>query len=385
MKHRPVRISLLMMAIASGAGAAYLLLNLDREMTSNRATADRLRDQSRLLLSILGDVRASQQAYVALGQDERFWMERVSSLLPALDRQLADFRGALSSPGARSAIASAANAAENLSKLDARVRDYSLAGETLVASDLIFSDGLEATGAISTGVETALGQELQARGSALAEARTQQLIVLTAGSGGIFLCVLVLAFTGGSGKPTAAEEPRLVQTPEALAPVAPARPANSDQPDLTTAARLCTDLARVIETAEMPRLLERIARVMDAAGIVVWVADPAGRELRPAMSHGYPDQLLARMGTISRDAANATAAAYRGAEQRAVPGDGIGNGAIAAPLMTTGGCIGVLSVEVRSGGEHSSAMRSLATIFAAQLATLVTVPSAPAQQTAAHA
>lgn len=378
-------MSLLMMAIASGAGTASLLLNFDNDITIERAVTDRLRDQSRLLLSILADVRSSQQAYVAVGQGERFWMEQMSSLLPALDRQLTDFRGALASAAAQSAIAPAANAAENLRKLDARVRDYVLSGETLVASDLIFSDGLEAAGAISTGVETALGQELQVRGSALAEARRGQTIVLAAGSGLIFLFVVILALTGRSGQPAAADEPQVAQATEAAAPRMPASTADFDQADLTNAAGLCTDLAKVVETAQMPPLLERIARVMDGAGIVVWVADPAGRELRPAISHGYSDQLLARMGTIGRDATNATAAAYRAGTLRAVPGDGIGNGAIAAPLLTADGCIGVLSVEVRSGGEHSSTTRSLATIFAAQLATLVTVPSAPAQQTAAQA
>lgn len=379
-------MSLLLMAIASGAGTAYLLLNLDKDMNTGRAVTDRLRDQSRLLLSILADVRSSQQAYVAAGQGERFWMERMSSLLPALDRQLADFGGALATPAAQSAIASAATAAENLRKLDARVRDYVLGGETLVASDLIFSDGLEAAGAISTGVETALGQELQALGSGLAETRKEQTLVLAAGSGAILLFVVLLAFIGPPGKPAAIGwEP--AESTEALGHLAvtSSSHANLDLPDLTNAARLCTDLAKVVETAEMPRLLERIAGVMDAAGIVVWVAEPAGRELRPVLSHGYSDQLLSRMGTISRDAANATAAAYRGSEQRAVPGDGIGNGAIAAPLMTADGCIGVLSVEVRSGGEHSTTTRSLATIFAAQLAMLVTIPSAPAHQTAAQA
>lgn len=382
MMHRLFRVSLFMMAIATGAGAASLLRNLDRDMTIGRAATDRLRDQARLLLSILADVRASQQAYVAVGRGERFWTDRVSSLLPALDRQLADFRGALMSPAARPAIASTANAAENLRRLDARVRDYILSGETLVASDLIFSDGLEAAHAISTGVETALGQELQARGSASIRARREQTIIWTAGSGLIVLFMLVLTFTGRSGTLAAAVEPQTVPTTEIAASDTRA---NLDQPDLTSTAELCTDLGRVVATGEMPPLLERIARVLDAAGIVVWVADPTGRELRPAMSHGYSDQLLARMGTISRDAANATAAAYRGAGLRAVPGDGIGNGAIAAPLMTADGCLGVLSVEVRSGGEHSSATRSLATIFAAQLATLVTIPSAPAQQTAAQA
>ena len=96
------------------------------------------------------------------------------------------------------------------------------------------------------------------------------------------------------------------------------------------------------------------------------------------MAFGYSDQVMARMGSIPRDAANAAAAAYRAGEMRTVNGDGTANGALVAPLLTADGCIGVLSAEMKGGSEKDESSQALASIFAAQLATLVSPPASAA-------
>ena len=47
------------------------------------------------------------------------------------------------------------------------------------------------------------------------------------------------------------------------------------------------------------------------------------------------------------------------------------SGAVVVPLMAPGGCVGVLALELRHGGEQSESVRAMATIMAAQLANLV--------------
>jgi GAF domain-containing protein len=59
--------------------------------------------------------------------------------------------------------------------------------------------------------------------------------------------------------------------------------------------------------------------------------------------------------------------------------DEISGGAIAAPLVTPGGCVGVMAAEVRHDSERQDATLAAATIVAAQLATLVGPPTARAQ------
>ena len=51
-----------------------------------------------------------------------------------------------------------------------------------------------------------------------------------------------------------------------------------------------------------------------------------------------------------------------------VDADAVSNGAIAAPLVTPVGCVGVMAAEVRREGERDPGKLAAATIVAAQLA-----------------
>jgi len=150
-----------------------------------------------------------------------------------------------------------------------------------------------------------------------------------------------------------------------------AKAASPREPDLAAAARLCTELGRVLETRDVAPLLEGAAEVLNAVGLIVWIWDPHGTALIPALAHGYSDDVLAQLPGVRRDADNATATAFRSAQTRIVKGSNLANGAVVVPLMTPGGCGGVLAVELRHGREQSESVRALAMIFAAQLATLV--------------
>jgi hypothetical protein len=146
--------------------------------------------------------------------------------------------------------------------------------------------------------------------------------------------------------------------------------------DMEQIAALCTDLAKVTDTRALPSILERAADILDATGLVVWIADPDGRELSPILVHGYPPQLATRLGTIARDASNVTASAYRTGLLQTLKGDTVSDGAIAAPLVAASGCVGVLAAEMKDGGEQHDVLLSTAAIIASQLATLVGPPSA---------
>jgi transcriptional regulator with XRE-family HTH domain len=151
----------------------------------------------------------------------------------------------------------------------------------------------------------------------------------------------------------------------------PAMATSRPEPDLVAAASLCTELGRVLQTRDVAPLLEAAAGILDAAGLIVWVADAQGTALRPVLAHGYSDEVLAKVPRVCRDTDNATATAFRSARTRIVNGGDRGNGAVVVPMLTPGGCVGVLALELRHGGEQRDSVRALATIFAAQLAPLV--------------
>ena len=150
------------------------------------------------------------------------------------------------------------------------------------------------------------------------------------------------------------------------------------QGELTAAtADLCAAIVRLNDATSLPVILERAARILDAHGIVIWMA--AGEELFAATAFGYDPAVVGRLPPIPRAAANATATAWRTGELRTVAGDdssqvgtapsGSGRlGAVVAPMFGPNRCIGVLAAEVRNGRERDAATRAVTAILASQLA-----------------
>ena len=165
-----------------------------------------------------------------------------------------------------------------------------------------------------------------------------------------------------------------------VADVTPPEPVTSprEEPgvvDFNAVAGLCARLARASDVRDVTPVLEQSAGVLHASGLVLWMADPLGYELRPVFSSGYAPDMTAKLGRVSRDSDNAIASAFRTAESRVVDGGDIATGAVAVPLVTPTGCVGVLGIELRDGGERLECVRAAATILAAQLSMLVGVPA----------
>jgi hypothetical protein len=56
---------------------------------------------------------------------------------------------------------------------------------------------------------------------------------------------------------------------------------------------------------------------------------------------------------------------------RTVPADATSHGAIAVPLSGVNGCIGVFAAELPQGRERDATTKAVASVIAAQLATIV--------------
>jgi hypothetical protein len=108
---------------------------------------------------------------------------------------------------------------------------------------------------------------------------------------------------------------------------------------------------------------------------VVWLVSGDGRELVPAVAHGYDDTLLARMGAIAVDDLNLTASTFRSEEAGTAPATDGRPGAVAVPILSASGASGVLAAEVPSEANLTRAV-ALAAVVAAQLAGLFPAPAA---------
>jgi GAF domain len=429
MKSRTARLTLLILFMVALGVTAYLFRNgeslIDAEAVGLREFETKSQSLSRAVL----DVRMAQQAYVASGQGGEFWTSKVSSGVTSIVAALDALKSTATAPDSVTELDTAKGLFETFSQVDRRAREYARTGQNLIASDLIFSDGLELTDGASARIAAALEAEKAARETAIQTLRSRQVFALVAAAAAAVLVIVllyqsvdeqlaarfpaghraaetdesaavrisapqhgVIAKPGGASAPAAAEmateeTPPIPQENREDAPatvlpgLAPAT--ESTAADFSGLASLCTDLARVVDTQELPGLLERASSLLDARGIILWIADPDARELNPIMAQGYPAHLLNRLGALPRDAENATAAAFRTSLLQTVKGGGESNGAIAAPLVTASGCVGVMAAEVTNEAEQRDVKLAAAAIMAAQLATLVGPP--PAQRSKVEA
>lgn len=419
MRNRGARLTLLVLFIVTLGTTAYLFWNGEalarREAAALRSFDNGIRDISRALL----EVRAAQQAYIAAGQGGEFWPGKVAERIDAARETLASLLPTATSQTAAQELAGARSALEDFAQLDRRVRAFTTTGQNLLASDLIFGDGLEKLALIQSRVDQARMAEIASRDALTSTYRSRQVFALAAAAAAASLVVLLLLSAPesespvpaaarpmldiGSTRPDPAPKPAsnaevegwnppkrltVVPRPEPQEETAPTPAALPEaEPPATTAihpapavapytdfngvAVLCTDLARMIDTEELPALLDRASKLLDAKGIILWVADPDRRELAPVVAHGYAPQLVDRLGSIPREAENATAAAFRTSLLQTVKAAGGTDGAIAAPLVTGSGCVGVMAAEVKNEGEQEESRLAAAAIVAAQLATLI--------------
>jgi hypothetical protein len=358
-----------------------------------------------VLLGRLTELRGAQMAYLATGQGPDFWMGRAADLAGNLEHGISQLRTGLTSSAAQSQLDTALVAVTDLMQLDARARTAIEADQRFLASDVIFADGVAAAQRVSDAIEAARVAERGALEATLERDRVLQLALFPAA----LVLVLISAWLAGSGRPrqparSEAEAvaqmlrdlPPPVKAPgvavSLVPPVAtpPARPspaAATEAPaiNLTEAAELCVDLARVIDGRDLPLLLQRAARTLDATGVIVWVIDTEGTRLTPALAYGYSDRVLAKLGPLDVNADNVTSLSFRSMRPQAMPGAGASgaSSAIAVPLVTTAGCNGVFAAEV-PGTKPADDCLAVARILAAQLASMLS-PLEPSSQRAAEA
>jgi hypothetical protein len=385
-----VLLFLLMCVIA--LVSAFQALYIERLLASARQTADAADRDAESAVIAIADYRAAEAGYLATGQEPAYWMTRADTLASAISDVIARQSAATPSAQARAAFDEAAGALEDLGKLDGRARALVKNDQRFVASDVIFMDSLQAANHLAKTLETARDSDRGAR----QEQMTRLSGVRLAAIGGSMAVGLIGAWILlARARAASATEPAPVANPAPVAepssgPLLSLGPMQAGQApamavsdvNLTEAADLCVDLARVLDSRDVPALFERAARILGAKGLVLWVADTSGALLRPSLTHGYSEKVLARMSGLQMDGDNATALAFRSMQVQVVGASSpAGASALAVPLVTATGCVGVLSAEVRRAKPGSDTL-SVAQMIAAQFSALV----APGDSTAqAHA
>jgi hypothetical protein len=394
MKSRILRSALVVLALAAQGAAGFFLVRVEGQKAAARESLDALVRDSGRVQALVGELRSAEAGVVATGQDATEWVPRLAGLIRNTTDALKKIDRAGLSPDSAQDLAAATDAIAAFARTSDRVRDLLATDQPLTASSVVFGDAAQHLGTAATAVASVASSQAQAVEREIARLRLLQIYAL-AGATGLTLIVLLLLLprvervaidestteipaTGpglsmarrGDADPLPSREPERQIEEEARHESGPRR--NTDpQVNLAEAARLCSDLARVKDGSELAGLLARVAELLDAAGIVLWIVGPEGSALRPAASHGYSEHALARMRTLSGRSENAVSVAFRTGQMEVVRGTGDRHGAVVAPVIAAGGCVGVIAAEIRHGAEISPSVQAVATIVAAQLASLV--------------
>jgi len=397
--------ALLGLIVLLAIGTLIQDFRFDSHLSRERANAAAVDRELTSIIASITDLRAAQAGYVATGQAPAAWMTRATEAFDRVNRGLEARKAAAPNAEALAKYDAALKAVANLGSIDSRARGSITQEDRLHAGDLIFIDAEQAAEAAQS--ELAAARSVEDR---VATERTSRLAMMRLGMNAlaiVFITIIALYFgrsvsilrnapasstaqmikdlpppvkgtaTLNLSSPQPATTAPAVTAPVVMAPAAPSpRPVS-----LSAAAELCVDLARLLDGRDVPGLLERTAMLLDAKGIMIWAVDTGGALLRPSMCHGYSEKILTRLRPLQVDADNVTSLAFRSMQPQSLPGaTAADSGAIAIPLITASGCVGVLAAEVRPGKPHPDLL-PIARILAAQFSTLV-APTDSAQQAA---
>ena len=312
----------------------------------------------------------SLHAYVAPGQGLPFWSRR---------SEAASTRCASSSSTLDAAVAPAADRSPKRSTPwiswrppNAARANYARRGETLLAGDVIFTEVRDLLAAVDrAGAVRAATRSTPPRSRASRRCAANRPCWPAAPSRSWIVIAVVAAATAAKPEPvkdpnewrdelaandqeadsegTGANPKPAGRHLHRVVPVAPVEPSRARQ---RLVARGRRDLRRPVDAVRSRRAVGRAGRaaaVLDATGVIVWIASNDGSSLSPVATHGFDPKLVARIGRIARDSANLTAAAFRDNVPRVSAATATAPAALAVAMCGPTGPVGVLSVELKAG------------------------------------
>ncbi|MBY0492908.1 MAG: hypothetical protein K2Y23_01715 [Cyanobacteria bacterium] len=391
MFRRSVRIACLVIGLLATAGIAYRFLQdedaLARERQSAAAGAAAVGRTAELLL----DLRASLHAYVAPGQGLPFWGKRAQETLDQLRQSLVDLDAIVTPAGG--SLSESLDAVDQLTAAEQRARTYVSRDEMQLAGDVIFTEVRDLLAAATTQVQSVRERMLRQRDQRSARIRQEQM-ALAGAAVAVWLIIALLFFPTESVKLVpAVKDPGewrhelkeslkkpIPTTPQTLAPpqpqvtIVPGIEINA----LKEVSQICSDLSALSDPGALEGALARVSTLIGATGLIVWIASHDNSTLSPVATNGFDPRLVARIGKIARDSSNLTAAAFRENAARVSAMTEKTPGALAVPMCSPTGAAGVLSIELKPGHTVDDQQVALASIIAAQLATLTMPIQTPA-------
>src|SRR5687767_2531313 len=201
MTRSAVRWTIFGLFVAVLTGAAYLMWTNASASRSVSVSTDNFDRRAAALTRGILELRMAQQSYVAAGQGDEFWGSKVAAQIASVRDELGAIRGMTSNAQAHAQIDEATSALGDFERMDARAREYTRGNQRLLASDLIFSDGLEKTDAMLDALQGARTAELAASQAFVSAARRRELLLVAGSAAAALLFGLLLVPVPARARP----------------------------------------------------------------------------------------------------------------------------------------------------------------------------------------
>ena len=404
---------LFFLTLLTAVVALYQDTRLDARLSQEHSSALTAERELGSIDIALASLRAVQSTYVPGTQTLEAAFGRATELLDTMESTLQARQKTAANPELAARYDAALQGLAELRNADVRARAAARQGDGPGASHIIVTEGAQSADKFSAEIarDRALEQQLSAastsRLSMLRIAATALALLLLVGVSAAMARALALilakrssstaqmikdlpppvktgplsigqvhaavaAATPSAGSAVVASTPTPAPTPAPGTPTQVVAAAAAIKPaTLAATAELCGDLARLLDGRDVPHLLARASAVLDAKGIMIWAPDAASEELRPSLAHGYSEKVLRKLQPLAMADENITSQTFRTMKPQWINNNHGGESmAIAVPLISPEGCVGVMAAEIRHNRSQADVM-ALARIIAAQFASII--------------
>lgn len=208
MRSSAAKLTLGAVAWLAFAAAAFFVLYSEQQLTDRRGALSAFDVVARETSASLANLKSAQQGYVAPGQGIGQWMSRVDAAMTTLTERLDELQRTAAGTASRKTLEEATGTLGDLRAIDKRARQYLNSDQTLMASDVIFSEGGETAVIASRQVEAARQAEYTAFGADESTIRRRQVYAASAAASIVALVIAALILL-----PSPASEPIAIPAP----------------------------------------------------------------------------------------------------------------------------------------------------------------------------
>ena len=186
--NRWFRFVIALLAIGLASGAAYRIVQHERQLATVTDASQRVNDAAESSIATVSELKAALHAYVAPGQGQDFWTARSAMLLEKLRGSLRDLEASATSLNL--ALSDELDLSDRLAAAEQRARGHVRNSQSLLAGEVIFTEARDLLDSMRLQAVRIHDEATQRAATETATIRREQMLLAAAAAGVMALAIL---------------------------------------------------------------------------------------------------------------------------------------------------------------------------------------------------